>query len=272
MKTKPLVSWAGGKTRLLKRLLPHIPEHAGYIEVFAGGCALLLAKPPSRMEVVNDVNGNLVTLYKVAKHHPDALARELELLPASRDLLRESNELLRTEALTDLQRAARFLYANKTSFSAGGGTLAIARDPRSSAFIGTEAMVRSIHEFSKRMNRVIIENVDFRRIFKLYDHPDNFMFIDPPYLDSDGKNYRGWNEFEMASFAAEVKQLKSRWIVTVDDSVFNRDLWQGYRFEAVSTRNGSVNQAVTRGARFGEIIVFSHQCIPLATSCQRRAA
>lgn len=272
MKTKPLVSWAGGKTRLLKRLLPHIPAHAGYIEVFAGGCAMLLAKEPSRLEVVNDVDGNLVTLYKVAKYHPDALAMELELLPASRVLLQQANELLRTDSLTDIQRAAWFLYANKTSFGAGGTSLAIARDPRSSAFIGTDAMIRSIHAFSKRMNRVVIENVDFRRIFKLYDHPDNFMFIDPPYLHSDGKNYRGWNEFEMASFAAEVKQLKSRWILTVDASDFNRELFRGYRYEAVTTRNGSVNQAVTPGAYFGELIVFSHQCGPLPAAVPRRAA
>ena len=168
-----------------------------------------------------------------------------------------------------LSAGARFLYANKTSFGGGGGSLAIARNPRSSAFIGTAAMVHSIREFSKRLNRVIIENVDFRRIFKLYDHPDNFMFIDPPYLDSDGKNYPGWNDFEMATFAGEVKKLKSRWIVTVDDSAFNRDLWRGYSIQAVSTRNGSVNQAVVQGARFGELIIFSPQ---LEAATLRRAA
>lgn len=268
MKTKPLVSWAGGKTRLLKHLVSHIPERSGYIEVFAGGCALLLAKEPGKLEVVNDINGDLVTLYKVAKYHPDALAHEMDMMPASRRLLQDSNELLRTQALTDIQRAARFLHANKTSFGGGGGTLAIARNPKSCAFVGTQSLIDSIHKFSKRMNRVIIENVDYRRIFKLYDHPENFMFIDPPYLDSDGKNYRGWTEFEMGSLAFEVKKLKSRWILTVDDSPFNRRMWSDYRSMAVSTRNGTVNQALTPGARFGELIVFSHQCNPVESAAQ----
>lgn len=64
MKIKPLISWPGGKTRHLKNLLPYVPTgpRSGYIEVFAGGCALLLAKAKSRLEVVNDINGDLINL------------------------------------------------------------------------------------------------------------------------------------------------------------------------------------------------------------------
>ena len=58
------------KSRHLKRLIPHIPPQAGYIEAFAGGCALLLAKPKSRLEVVNDINGDLINLYRCASNHP----------------------------------------------------------------------------------------------------------------------------------------------------------------------------------------------------------
>lgn len=88
MKCKPLITWPGGKTRHLKRLLPHVPtgRGTGYIEPFAGGCALLLAKEKSSLEVVNDINGDLINLYRVAAAHPDELARILESFPpASRE-------------------------------------------------------------------------------------------------------------------------------------------------------------------------------------------
>jgi len=257
MKVTPLLSWPGGKTRLLKHLLPNIPTHAGYVEVFAGGLALLLAKEPSKLEVVNDINGDIVNLYRVAKFHPEALTRELEFLLASRRVLQDLNELLKTNALTDIQRAAYFLHCNKTSFGGGGTSMAVARNPGSSAVIGKERLIANLQAFAKRLNRVVVENLDYRRIFKLYDHPGNFMFLDPPYLDAKVKNYRGWSEIEMHQFAAEVKNLKSRWIVTVDDSPLNRTLWKDYHFIAVATQNGAVNRAQVKKT-FGELIVYSN--------------
>jgi DNA adenine methylase len=258
MKTSPLLSWPGGKTRLLKHLLPFIPEHSGYIEVFAGGLALLLAKEPSKLEVVNDIHGDIVNLYRVAKYHPDALTKELEFLLASRRVLQDLNELLKTNALTDVQRAAYFLHCNKTSFGGSGTSLAVARDPGSSAVIGKERLLANIQAFSQRLNRVVVENLDYRHVFKLYDHPGNFMFLDPPYLNTKAKNYRGWSEIEMHQFAAEVKKLKSRWIVTVDDSPLNRELWKHHHFIAVATQNGAVNRALVNKT-FGELIIYSHK-------------
>lgn len=265
MKTSPLLSWPGGKTRLLKHLLPFIPEHSGYIEVFAGGLALLLAKEPSKLEVVNDIHGDIVNLYRVAKYHPDALTKELEFLLASRRVLQDLNELLKTNALTDVQRAAYFLHCNKTSFSGGGTSMAVARDPGSSAVMGKDRLIANIQAFAKRLNRVVVENLDYRRIFKLYDHPGNFMFLDPPYLNSKAKNYRGWSEIEMHQFAAEVKALQSRWIVTVDDSPLNRELWKDYHFVSVATHNGAVNRAKVN-TTFGELIIYSHRPAPRAAA------
>jgi len=257
MKTKPLISWPGGKSRLLTHILPHIPAATGYIEVFAGGLAVLLGKPPSKLEVINDINGDIVTLYRVAKHHPDALMRELELMPASRQYLADCVALLATGGLTDIQRAAMFLHANKTSFSANGESFAVAKQPDTRPFSNREALMARISAFAKRMAQVAIENVDYRRLLKTYYHPGNLFFMDPPYLGATTKIYRGWTEFEMAQFHAAVVALKGAWIVTVDSSDLNRRLWKGHDCKFLVTRNGCGNQGTKPGRTFGEMVIYS---------------
>ena len=74
-KVRPVVAWQGGKRWLTKELLPLIPPHKMYVELFCGGGALLCAKPPSGAEVINDTNSDLVTLYRCVKWHLDELLR-----------------------------------------------------------------------------------------------------------------------------------------------------------------------------------------------------
>ena len=259
MKTTPLVSWPGGKSRLLKHIVPHIPTGSGtgYVEVFAGGCAVLLAKERSKLEVVNDINSDLITLYRVAKHHPDALVAELQLMPGSRQYLTDCVSLLKTGALTDLQRAALFIHANKTSFCATGSSFAVARNPGSAPFANRNALYDRIRMFALRMSQVAIEHMDYRRLLSTYDHAGNLFFLDPPYLGADVSNYRGWTEIEMGHFHAAVTALAGRWIVTVDDSRFNRTLWKGHDIHFVTSRNGVGNQAKSPGRTFGEMIIYS---------------
>jgi DNA adenine methylase len=258
MRTLPLLSWPGGKSRHLKRLLPHVPAAAGYIEAFAGGCALLLAKPKSRLEVVNDTNGDITNLYRCAARHPDELARSLrELPPASREQTTISRNLLKTHGvLTDIQRAAIFLHLNKTSFAGSGTSLAIQRNPNARACLGTSDLIERIARFRDRFDSVVIEQLDYRRLLDLYDHPGNFIFLDPPYGVSSVKNYAGWGEADLTEFRDRVTQLKARWLVTLDDSPHNRSLWAGHDIDYHSTRNGAGNQA--QGLKvFGEMFIHS---------------
>ncbi len=104
MTTNPFLRWPGGKTRLLKLLLPLIRPHTIFVEAFAGGAALTLAKEPSKVEVINDINRELVNLYRYAQFHIDALVAEVEFtLNARADL----EALIEQPGLTGLQQAAR---------------------------------------------------------------------------------------------------------------------------------------------------------------------
>lgn len=261
MKCKPLISWPGGKTRHLARLLPYIPtgHRTGYIEPFAGGCALLLAKAPSHLEVVNDINGDLINLYRIAAHHADELCRIIQTFPpASREWISHSRALLALPTgLTDILRAAHFLHLNKTSFSGGGTSLSIVVKPDARAFIGTAALVERIRAFHARFDSVVIEHQPYEKLLATYDHPQNFFFLDPPYSVSSVKNYAGWGESELTDFRDRVLQLRSPWIVTLDASALNRQLWAGHDIDFHTTRNSCGNQRLDPSRAFGEMFIHA---------------
>lgn len=101
----PIVPWIGGKRRLAKHILPLFPAHTCYVEPFCGAAALYFLKTPSKTEVINDINGELVNLYRVVKHHLEEFIRQFKWALVSRQIykwLQDTPE----ETLTDIQRAA----------------------------------------------------------------------------------------------------------------------------------------------------------------------
>ena len=113
--TNPIVPWIGGKRRLVDLLLKRFPDHSCYVEVFAGGAAVYFARHPADVEVLNDVNGDLVNLYRVVTHHLEEFVRQFKWALTSRQVFKWLQET-RPETLTDIQRAARFFYLQQQSF------------------------------------------------------------------------------------------------------------------------------------------------------------
>ncbi|AOY01800.1 DNA adenine methylase [Jeongeupia sp. USM3] len=116
MQSRPIIPWLGGKRRLADRLLALFPPHDCYVEPFAGGAALFFLRPvPARTEVLNDVNGELVNLYRVVQHHLEEFVRQFKWALTSRKVF-EWQQLTDTRTLTDIQRAARFYYLQQYAF------------------------------------------------------------------------------------------------------------------------------------------------------------
>jgi DNA adenine methylase len=247
---KPVIHWPGGKTRMLKLLLPMIPPHNLYCEPFAGGLAMLMRKARSPIEVVNDINGDLVALYRCIQYHLPELTREISHMISSRQTL---YDFLNNPGLTDIQRAARFYYRHRCSFAGKGKTFAVAKTRASHGF--EQQINRDLLGAARtRLDGVIVEHATYDHCFRLYDSPETFWFLDPPYLHARPDAYDGWTESELETFRARVAKLKGLWIVTLDDSPFNRKLWSGCQVEAVTTRNGCCNTA-NGIQRFGELII-----------------
>jgi DNA adenine methylase len=85
----PIVPWMGGKRRLADRLIPLFPNHECYVEVFCGGAALFFLRPmPAQVEVINDINGELVNLYRVVQNHLEEFVRQFKWALSSRQVFK----------------------------------------------------------------------------------------------------------------------------------------------------------------------------------------
>lgn len=251
---RPVISWPGGKTRMLKHILPLIPEHTLYVEVFGGGLAVMLAKEQSDVEVINDINGELVSFYRCCKYHLDALLDELDLVLNSRE---EFQDYMQQRGLTEIQRAARWFIRNKLSFGGMGTSFGVARTHSQGS--RTKRLI-AIRALNRRLDKTTIERLSWEKCLNLYDHEDAFFFLDPPYLDGAGDSYAGWSEHELTRFCQRLTTLRGRWLFTFQDCEQVRTLMSGYALKAVTRANGIGNNGkVRKGRKYAEVIVWSQR-------------
>lgn len=250
-RTKPILRWPGGKSRALKHLLPLLRPHRIYVEAFGGGLALLLAKDRSPTEVVNDINSDLVNLYRHAQFHLEALISEVEWMVNSRENL---EDVVAQPGLTGLQQAARFLMRNRMSFGGAGEAYAVTKQAQPSR----AGVLQLLRDFNARLDKVSVENLPFERLFALYDSPETLWFLDPPYSAGEVSNYGLWSEADMGAFAERVHGLSGDWIVTVNDSPGNRALFRGHEITPLVTPSGAGNRRARPAATFAELVIRRH--------------
>ena len=172
------MSWIGGKKALRKKIVEQFPEprtYNRYIEVFGGaGWVLFSSDSHAKMEVYNDVNGNLVNLFRCIKYHPDAVQEELRYILISREQFFDAREQIETRGMTDIQRAARFFILIKESFGTDLRSFGLrSRD--------MEKAKEYLSEVSKRLNKVVIENLDFEKYianFNMQEFAANNIYPD----------------------------------------------------------------------------------------------
>jgi DNA adenine methylase len=250
--TRPILRWPGRKTRMLKHLLPLIPEHVCYCEPFAGSLAVLLAKERSEVEIVNDLNGDIVALYRNLQYHLPELMREIEFAFAAR---RNIKDFMANPGLTEIQRAVRFLVRNKTSFGGNMDSFGVAKTKGGGVGFSRAANTDLLGAMHQRMDKVVIENLSYERCLANYDSKDSFFFMDPPYLNCRIKAYAGWDEKQMTQFRRDVDKLKGRWVITLDASEFNQKLFADCKVRIVESRNGSANNRTHSHQKMREIII-----------------
>jgi len=227
----PIIPWIGGKRRLADRIIPLIPEHTCYVEPFAGGAAIFFLKEPSKVEVINDVNRELVTLYRVVQNHLEEFIRQFKFALASREIYNWA-QITPPETLTDIQRAARFFYLQKLSFGAivQGQTFGTATTSR--ARLNLLRIEENLSEVHLRLSGVFIECLSWQDCIKRYDREHTLFFCDPPYWGTAGYGVEfGLEQYQ--ELAEMAKSIKGKMVITVNDIPEMRKIFKGLKRQIV---------------------------------------
>ena len=234
---KSFLAYMGGKSLLAKKIVTKMPEHDCYCEVFAGAAWLLFKKEEavSDVEIINDINLDLVTLYRVVKHHLEEFIRYFKWILVSRDeFYRFRKE--DPETLTDIQKAVRFYYLLKLGYAARikdpAFNIVTTAKPRMN-LLRIEEELSAVH---LRLSRVYIENRSYAEVFSRFDKPGTFFYVDPPYYGCE--DYYGDGIFARGDFVKLrdiLASVSGKFILSINDVDHIRGLFDGFHIETVAT-------------------------------------
>ncbi|PHS05877.1 MAG: DNA methyltransferase [Blastopirellula sp.] len=244
----PPAAWLGGKRKLAKTISKRIATiaHSTYVEPFIGMGGVFFRRPfAAQCEIINDINGDVMNLFRILQRHYPQFMDCLKFQIASR---REFESLLKVDAstLTDLERAARFLYLQRLSFGGKVSGQSFGTSPNTPARFNIsklEPMLADVHE---RLAGVVIENLPWQEVITKYDSPDALFYLDPPYWD--GENDYGKGIFAKDDFRRMAKQLaaiEGKFILSINDVPRIREIFEGFDFQEVRLKYSISNSEST---------------------------
>ena len=254
MQAKPIIPWMGGKRRLAKHLIPLFPQHTCYVEPFAGGAAVFFLKPNrAKAEVLNDLNGELVNLYKVVQHHFDEFVRQFDFALTSRAQF-AAFQAIPLDTMTDIQRAARFFFLQHTAFGAKPTDQSYGTGTTGRAFDAT-AVARILQAARQRLAGVYVENETWQKCIQRYDREHTFFYCDPPYWQLAGYDRAfDWAQYE--ALASTMRTCKGKVMMSINDHPDIRDLFAEFTIHELET-SYTVGRKKT-GAMAGELVICNY--------------
>lgn len=251
----PAAGYIGGKRNLARRLIERISAepHDGYAEAFVGmGGVFLRRTSAPKVEVINDLNGDVAGFFRILQRHYSAFLEMLRFQVTSR---REFERLARTDptTLTDLERAARFLFLQRLAFGGKvvGQNFGVSKTaPARFNVLKLVPMLEDLHE---RLAGVVIEQLDWHAFVDRYDRPGMLFYLDPPYYGTE--HFYGRDAFQRSDFAElaeRLGQLKGRFILSLNDHPEVREIFGAFDLDPVP-----VTYTVSQGGAVGtsELII-----------------
>jgi len=248
-------------------LAKFLPPHKIYVEVFGGAANLLLTKSPSRIEVYNDVNGQLVNLFETIRNHPLLFLEHCQHLLYSRELHQAwANQLEKNFDGSDVDKveaAVRTAYTITSGFT-GDPTKGWAFDRRGAGG-GVNRWSTIWHKtgyVSTRLRRVNIDHLDFRKCISYWDTPDTLFYLDPPYYEMTVTAFYGFSEQDHIDLSNILSQVEGKCLLTYDDTPQIRELYK--KFNILSISSSLSSQKVDKGCKRSSLrqLAISNYALP----------
>lgn len=263
---KPPFPYYGSKGRLAGRIVDLMPSHRVYVEPFAGSAAVLFSKAPAPVEVINDLDRNVVTFFRVLRVHEDDLMRALRFTPYSREEYAAAD--LGDETIDDLERARRFFVRATQGHNAAGsgGRAGWSNGIRAkhTDATATTNLVDRLYELAARLRTVVVEHRDALEVVATHDAPDTVFYLDPPYLadtrrcgrdyahEADGENFH-------RSLASALSSARGIVLLSGYPSPLYDELYGDWDRLEISVHRATTNHRGCTGVGRGTEVVWCNQ-------------
>jgi DNA adenine methylase len=245
-------SYIGGKRALASKIIAEFPAHRAYIENFAGGAQILFHKPPSAVEVINDLDSEISGCFRVIQQHYEELVRYMRFMLVSRkwfELLQATDPA----TLTDIQRAARHLFLSKTCYAGlvrrRNYSIRVDAPPG----FNPERIPSLIEETHNRLARVQIECLPYEQVLTRFDKASSLFYLDPPYFGR--KLYRyNLERDEFVTMAERLGKLKGKFVLSLNDVPEVRAIFKSFHIKGIETAYTAQKVA---GRRFRELLIMN---------------
>jgi DNA adenine methylase len=241
------ISYYGGKQTLSAIILGLIPEHRIYCEPFLGGAAVFFAKKPSKVEIINDTNCELINFYEVLKHEFTSLEKEIAISLHSRKKHHQAQVIYANPEMFDrVKRAwAVWMLANSSYGCKLDGGFGYDRIGGNSKKLSNKRETFT-EDYAIRLQQTQIECCDALRVIRSRDMPDAFFYIDPPYVGSDQGHYDGYTQEDFDSLLKLLETIKGKFLLSSfkNDSLNEFTKRNGWHSAALKMMSSMTNRAV----------------------------
>ncbi|KQU97008.1 DNA methyltransferase [Ensifer sp. Root31] len=252
----PPAAYLGGKKQLAARIasmLEQIP-HNLYAEPFVGmGGVFLRRSLIPKAEVINDRSGDVITLFRILQRHYPQFMEVMKFQLSSR---REFERLAATDpsTLTDLERAARFLYLQRLAFGGKIAGRSFGVDTTGSARFNIGRLGVILEEVHERLSGVVIENLDWRDFIDRYDRPGALFYLDPPYFGNESDYGKGaFTRDRFTEMAEHLATIKGRFMISLNDKPEVREIFAAFPIARVDL---TYTVAGGGGKDVGEVLIL----------------
>jgi len=258
----PVAPYVGGKRRLAARIVERIDAipHETYAEPFVGmGGVFLRRIRRARSEVVNDASRDVANFFRILQRHYPQFMETLKFQITSRAEF-ERLCAARPDTLTDLERAARFLYLQRLAFGGKVAGRSFGVDYGRGGRFNLMTLGPRLEELHERLAGVVVECLDFDVFIERYDRPETLFYLDPPYYGTEG--FYGRDLFVRADFerlASALDGVRGAWLLSINDCPDIRAIFRCFAFEELTTTYtvAGVHQA----RQVGELLIRGGQAL-----------